>query len=72
MLFRQMFCSTPSTCLLAGGPDREAAIIDPVKEQLEAYLGLIRDWGLRLARAIDTHTRDRIHVVSHRRPGESA
>ncbi|HEX4872983.1 MAG TPA: MBL fold metallo-hydrolase [Nevskiaceae bacterium] len=58
MIFRQLFDARSSsyTYLLASGQGREALIIDPVKEQLESYLSLIRDLDLRLVRAIDTHT----------------
>ncbi|MEN8719855.1 MAG: MBL fold metallo-hydrolase [Oceanococcaceae bacterium] len=58
MLFRQMFEpeSSTYTYILASGAGREALIIDPVKEQLEAYLRVISDLDLKLVRAIDTHT----------------
>lgn len=58
MLFRQMFepQSSTYTYILASGAGREALIIDPVKEQLEAYLRVISDLDLKLVRAIDTHT----------------
>lgn len=58
MLFRQFFDSTSSTYtyLLASGLGREAVLIDPVKEQVPQYLQAIDELGLRLVRAIDTHT----------------
>lgn len=58
MLFRQMFDTTSSTYtyLLASRRGGEALIIDPVKEQLEQYLTVIRQLDLRLVQAIDTHT----------------
>lgn len=58
MIFRQLFDAESSTYtyLLASGPGREALIIDPVREQLPAYLQLIRELGVRLVTAIDTHT----------------
>ncbi|HEY1076459.1 MAG TPA: MBL fold metallo-hydrolase [Fontimonas sp.] len=58
MLFRQFFEAQSSTYtyLLASAPGREALIIDPVKSQLEHYLTAIEQLGLRLVRAIDTHT----------------
>lgn len=58
MIFRQLFDrqSSTYTYLLASGKGREALIIDPVKEQMPIYLGLIEQLGLRLLRAIDTHT----------------
>ncbi|WP_420427092.1 MBL fold metallo-hydrolase [Algiphilus sp.] len=58
MLFRQFFDAESSTYtyLLASGPGREAVIIDPVKEQAQQYLTAIEQLGLKLVRAIDTHT----------------
>lgn len=58
MLFRQLFDQDSSTYtyLLASGRGREAVIIDPVKSQLPAYLGLIEQLDLKLVRAVDTHT----------------
>lgn len=58
MLFRQLFDKESSTYtyLIASGRGREALIIDPVKEQTDAYLGLIDQLDLKLVRAIDTHT----------------
>lgn len=58
MLFRQLFDSESSTYtyLIASGYGREAVIIDPVKNQTPAYLGLIEQLDLKLVRAIDTHT----------------
>lgn len=58
MLFRQMFDlkSSTYTYLLASRQGGEAIIIDPVKEQLPAYLSLIEQLDLQLVHAIDTHT----------------
>lgn len=58
MLFRQLFDATSGTYtyLLASGVGRAALIIDPVREQLDAYLQLIRELDLKLVHAIDTHT----------------
>lgn len=58
MLFRQLFDheSSTYTYLIASGRGREALIIDPVKRQMPAYLGLIEQLDLKLVRAIDTHT----------------
>jgi len=58
MLFRQFFDGQSSTYtyLLASRAGGEAVIIDPVKEQLEHYLKVIEQLGLRLVHAIDTHT----------------
>ena len=58
MLFRQLFDSTSSTYtyVLASRVGGEAVIIDPVKEQLEQYLKVIKELDLKLVHAIDTHT----------------
>lgn len=58
MLFRPLFDHESSTWtyLIASAPGREALIIDPCKSNLAQYLRLIEQLGLRLVRAIDTHT----------------
>lgn len=58
MIFRQLFDTKSSTYtyLIASGNGREAVIIDPVKDQLEQYLTLIKQLDIKLVRAIDTHT----------------
>ncbi len=58
MLFRQFFDSASSTYtyLIASSRGREAVLIDPVKEQVAQYLTAIEQLGLRLVKAIDTHT----------------
>jgi glyoxylase-like metal-dependent hydrolase (beta-lactamase superfamily II)/rhodanese-related sulfurtransferase len=57
MIFRQLFDpeSSTYTYLLADEETREAVLIDPVIEQVERDLELIRDLGLRLTHALDTH-----------------
>jgi sulfur dioxygenase len=57
-LFRQLFepVSSTYTYVLASPVGREAFIIDPVKEQLAAYLQVIAELDLKLVIAIDTHT----------------
>lgn len=58
MIFRQLFDreSSTYTYLLASRRGGEALIIDPVQEQVPAYLQLIEQLGVRLAIAVDTHT----------------
>lgn len=58
MLFRQLFDSASSTYtyVLASGPGRAAAIIDPVREKVDDYLALFGALDLKLAYALDTHT----------------
>lgn len=57
MLFRQLFERESSTYsyLLAARLGGEALLIDPVKEEVGKYLQLIKELGLRLVFAIDTH-----------------
>lgn len=57
MLFRQLFDSESFTYtyLLADESTGEAALIDPVREQIERDLRLIRELGLTLRYALDTH-----------------
>lgn len=58
MFFRQLFDSNSSTYtyVLASRRGGEALIIDPVKDQIEQYLRVIRELDLRLVHSIDTHT----------------
>ncbi len=57
MLFRQLFDSESGTYtyLLADESTGEAALIDPVREQLERDLRLVSELGLTLRYALDTH-----------------
>lgn len=57
MLFRQLFDKTSSTYtyLIAADTGGEALIIDPVLDNVDQYLRLIRELDLRLVKAIDTH-----------------
>jgi glyoxylase-like metal-dependent hydrolase (beta-lactamase superfamily II) len=57
MLFRQLFerDSSTYTYLLASGRGGEALLIDPVKQETDKYLQLIRELDLRLVLAVDTH-----------------
>jgi glyoxylase-like metal-dependent hydrolase (beta-lactamase superfamily II) len=57
MLFRQLFDPETSTYtyLLADEVTREAILIDPVLDQIERDVGLVRDLDLQLRYALDTH-----------------
>lgn len=57
MLFRQLFDSESSTYtyLIAADFNREAVIIDPVRKNIQQYIILMEQLGLKLAAAIDTH-----------------
>jgi sulfur dioxygenase len=57
MLFRQLYDldSSTYTYLLADESSREAVIIDPVLENVDRDLGLVRELGLTLRYALDTH-----------------
>lgn len=57
MIFRQLFDqeSATYTYLLADPTSKDAIIIDPVREQLDRDLKLIRELGLNLRFIADTH-----------------
>ena len=57
MIFRQLFDSESSTYtyLLADEATREAVLIDPVREQLQRDLTLLRELDLKLVYVLDTH-----------------
>jgi glyoxylase-like metal-dependent hydrolase (beta-lactamase superfamily II) len=57
VLFRQLFDTTSSsyTYLIADETTNHAAIIDPIREQLDRDLALIEELGVRLVYAIETH-----------------
>lgn len=57
MLFRQLFdsASYTYTYLIASQVGGEALLIDPVREQVDTYLRLLKELDLKLVVAIDTH-----------------
>ncbi|MBD3671753.1 MAG: MBL fold metallo-hydrolase [Gammaproteobacteria bacterium] len=57
MIFRQLFDKDTSTYtyLIADEKTKEAAIIDPVREQVDRDVKLLEDLGLNLKYAIETH-----------------
>jgi sulfur dioxygenase len=57
MIFKQVFDNKTSTYtyLIASAKGREAVIIDPVLENVENYIGLLKDLDLKLVKVIDTH-----------------
>jgi sulfur dioxygenase len=57
MIFRQLFDQESSTYtyLLADDETREAALIDPVLEQVERDLQIVSQLGLTLVYTLDTH-----------------
>jgi sulfur dioxygenase len=57
MLFRQLFDpeSSTFTYLIADPETRQAALIDPVREQIERDLSLLRELDLKLVYVLDTH-----------------
>ena len=57
MLFRQLFDAETSTYtyLIADAETRDAVLVDPVREQLERDLTLLRELDLRLRYILDTH-----------------
>jgi sulfur dioxygenase len=57
MIFRQLFDKRSSTFtyLIASSKGREALIIDPVLENVDQYINLLKDLDLKLVKVIDTH-----------------
>ena len=57
MIFRQLYDYTSSTYtyLLADESSREALLIDPVFEQFQRDLAMLRELGLTLKLVADTH-----------------
>ncbi len=57
MIFKQLFDKTSSTYtyVIASKHGREALIIDPVIENIETYINLLKEFDLKLVKVIDTH-----------------
>ena len=57
MIFRQLFDNKSSTYtyIISSGKGREALIIDPVIENTDTYLKVLKELNLRLVKVIDTH-----------------
>ena len=57
MIFKQVFDTKTSTYtyLIASAKGREAVIIDPVLENVETYIKLLKEFDLKLVKVIDTH-----------------
>ena len=57
MLFEQLFDTKTSTYtyIIASGKGREALIIDPVIENTNKYLKVLKELDLKLVKVIDTH-----------------
>ena len=57
MIFKQVFDKKTSTYtyLIASAKGREAVIIDPVIENVNKYIQLLRNLDLKLVKVIDTH-----------------
>ena len=57
MIFKQVFDNNSSTYtyLIASAKGREALIIDPVLENVENYIGILKELDLKLVKVIDTH-----------------
>ena len=57
MIFRQLFDNVSSTYtyLIASDKGREALVIDPVLENVESYIKLLKELDLKLVKVIDTH-----------------
>jgi len=57
MIFKQLFDNKSSTYtyIISSGKGREALIIDPVIENTEEYLKVLKELNLSLVKVIDTH-----------------
>ena len=57
MIFKQLFDNESSTYtyIISSGKGREALIIDPVIENTQKYLKVLKELNLRLVKVIDTH-----------------
>ena len=57
MIFKQLFDTKSSTYtyIISSGVGREALIIDPVIENVQNYLQLLKQLNLKLVKVIDTH-----------------
>ena len=57
MIFKQLFDTKSSTYtyLISSGKGREALIIDPVIENIDQYINILKELDLKLVKVIDTH-----------------
>ena len=57
MIFKQVFDrkSSTYTYLIASSKGREALIIDPVLDNVDSYIKLLKELDLKLVKVIDTH-----------------
>ena len=57
MIFKQIFDTKTSTYtyLIASAKGREAVIIDPVLENVNEYIKILKELNLKLVKVIDTH-----------------
>ena len=57
MIFKQLFDTRSSTYtyLISSGKGREALIIDPVIENVNEYINVLKELDLKLVKVIDTH-----------------
>ena len=57
MIFKQEFDTKTSTYtyIIASAKGREALIIDPVLENVEDYISVLKQLDLKLVKVIDTH-----------------
>jgi glyoxylase-like metal-dependent hydrolase (beta-lactamase superfamily II)/rhodanese-related sulfurtransferase len=56
LLFEQLNPGCCLTYLVADGDTKQAALIDPVIDEVDGYLTLLKNQGLTLTHVIDTHT----------------
>ena len=56
MIFRQLNKTSCKTYLVGSENTKEVIVIDPVLEQVNEYISLIKKEGLKLTHVLDTHT----------------
>ena len=56
MIFRQLNKTPCKTYLISSEKTKEAIIIDPVLENLNEYISIIKNEGFKLTHVLDTHT----------------
>ncbi|HHT9130757.1 MAG TPA: MBL fold metallo-hydrolase, partial [Candidatus Brocadiaceae bacterium] len=56
MIFRQLNKTSCKTYLIGSENTKEVIVVDPVLEQVNEYISLIKKEGLKLTHVLDTHT----------------
>lgn len=56
MIFKQLNKTSCKTYLIGSENTKEAIVVDAVLEQVNEYVSLIKNEGLKLTHVLDTHT----------------